>query len=124
MRKPWEESTSDVSVRFYQALRWDLDQIRDVITPRIMQYPTDQALIDRLVEFDDASRNLKHAIIMHKEVLTHSGEVANRWTDERTRASDRPLLGRFLGHRGPLGSAQPAGSQTNRTEELNWVPLH
>ena len=110
-----EESTSDVSVRFYQALRWDLDQIRDVITPRIMQYPTDQALIDRLVEFDDASRNLKHAIIVHKEVLTHSGEVANRWTDERTRASDRPLLGRFLGRRGPLGSAQPAGSQTNRT---------
>ena len=110
-----EESTSDVSVRFYQALRWDLDQIRDVITPRIMQYSTDQALIDRLVEFDDASRNLNHAIIVHKEVLTHSGEVANRWTDERTRASDRPLLGRFLGRRGPLGSAQPAGSQTNRT---------
>ena len=49
-----EESTSDVSVRFYQALRWGLDQIRDVITPRIMQYSTDQALIDRLVEFDDA----------------------------------------------------------------------
>ena len=110
-----EESTSDVSVRFYQALRWDLDQIRDVITPRIMQYPTDQVLIGRLVEFDDASRNLKHAIIVHKEVLTHSGEVANRWTDERTRASDHPLLGRFLGRRGPLGSAQPAGSQTNRT---------
>jgi len=110
-----EESTSDVSVRFYQTLRWDLDQIRDVITPRIMQYPTDQALIDRLVEFDDASRNLKHAIIMHKEVLTHSGEVANRWTDERTRTSDRPLLGRFLGRLGPLRSAQPAGSQTNRT---------
>jgi hypothetical protein len=110
-----EESTSDVSVRFYQTLRWDLDQIRDVITPRIMQYPTDQALIDRLVEFDDASRNLTHAIIVHKEVLTHCGEVANRWTDERTRASDRPLLGRFLGRRGPLGSAQPAGSQTNRT---------
>jgi hypothetical protein len=50
-----EESTSDVSVRFYQALRWVLDQIRDVITPQIMQYSTDQALIDRLVEFDDAS---------------------------------------------------------------------
>jgi hypothetical protein len=110
-----EESTSDVSVRFYQALRWDLDQIRDVITPRIMQYSTDQVLIDRLVEFNDASRKLNHAIIVHKEVLTHSGEVANRWTDERTRASDRPLLGRFLGCRGPLGSAQPAGSQTNRT---------
>ena len=46
-----------------------------------MQYPTDQVLIDRLVEFDDASRNLKHAIIVHKEVLTHSGEVANRWTE-------------------------------------------
>ena len=54
-----EESTSDVSVRFYQALRWDLDQIRDVITPRIMQYATDQVLIDRLVEFNDASRKLK-----------------------------------------------------------------
>ena len=109
-----EESTSDVSVRFYQAPRWDLDQIRDVITPRIMQYSTDQALIDRLVEFDDAIRNLNHAIIVHKEVLTHSGEVANRWTDERTQASDRPLLGRFLRRRGSLGLAQPAGSQTNR----------
>ena len=120
-----EESTSDVSVRFYQTLRWDLDQIRDVITPRIMQYPTDQALIDRLVEFDDASRNLKHAIIVHKEVLTHSGEVANRWTDERTRASDRPLLGRFLGRRGPLGISTTGrvANQSHIRVELGTAPL-
>ena len=110
-----QESTSHVSVRFYQALRGDLDQIRDVITPRIMQYPTDQALIDRLVEFDHASRTLKHAIIVHKEVLTHCGEVANRWTDERTRASDRPLLGRFLGRRGPLGSVGGGAHSSRRS---------
>ena len=81
-----------------------------------MQYPTDKALHQspRRIRRRE-SRNLKHAIILHKEVLTYSGKVANRWTDERTRASDRPLLGRFLGRRGPLGSAQPAGSQTNRT---------
>ena len=51
-----EESTSDVSVRFYQALRWNLDQIRDVITSRIMQYPTDQALIDRLINISTQRR--------------------------------------------------------------------
>jgi hypothetical protein len=68
-----------------------------------MQYSTDQVLIDRLVEFNDASRKLNHAIIVHKDVLTHSGEVANRWTDERTRASNRPLLGQFLGPSWPIG---------------------
>jgi hypothetical protein len=106
------ESTSDVSVRFYQALRWGLDQIRDVITPRIMQYSTDQVLIDRLVEFNDASRNLNHAIIAHKEVRTHGGEVANRWTDERTRASNRPLLGRFLGPSWSIGIDRGNGIDT------------
>jgi len=37
----------------------DLDPIRDIITPRIMQYSAEQVLIDRLVEFNDASRKLK-----------------------------------------------------------------
>ena len=87
----------------------DLDPIRDIITPRIMQYSAEQVLIDRLVEFNDASRKLNHAIIVHKEVLAPSGEVANRWTDERTRASNRPLLGRFLACRGPLGSIGATG---------------
>ena len=120
-----EESTSDVSVKFYQALRWDLDQIQDVITPRIMQYSTDQSLIDRLVEFDDASRNLNHAIIVHKEVLTHSGEVANRWTDERTRGLQSPaartIPGAVVAH---WDQHNRPGRKRIAHKSRTWVPLH
>lgn len=67
-----EKSTSDVAVEFYNEVRWDLDQIQTVLTPRVVQSSRNQALFDVLVEFDDARRNLHNAIIAHKLVVTHS----------------------------------------------------
>ena len=53
-------------------VKWDLDQIRDVLTPRVVQSSNDQQIIDALVEFDDARRKLHNAIIVHKRIVTHS----------------------------------------------------
>ena len=36
-----------------------------------MQNSNDQRIIEALIEFDDASRDLHNSIIVHKEVVTH-----------------------------------------------------
>lgn len=66
-----EKSTSDLSIEFHEDVKWDLDQIRDVLTPRIMQSGADQAVVDALMEFDAARRNMQNAIIAHEQVTTH-----------------------------------------------------
>jgi hypothetical protein len=58
-----EKSTSDLTVEFYEAVKWDLDQIRDVLTPRVVQSSADQEIINALVEFDNARRKLHNAIM-------------------------------------------------------------
>jgi len=65
-------STSDVAVEYYKALRWDLDQIQTVLTPRVMESPAHQTLIDRLADFDQRRRELHHSIRAHKQAVTHS----------------------------------------------------
>jgi len=66
----FDKSASDVAIEYYESVKWDLDQIRDVLTPRVMQSPADQVLIDLLLEFDDARRQLHHTIIVHKQTAT------------------------------------------------------
>ena len=39
-----EDSTSDLSVEFYEVEKWDLDQIRDVLTSRVVQNSGDQQI--------------------------------------------------------------------------------
>jgi len=70
MRVAREKSASDITIDYYKAVRWDLDQIQSVLTPRVMQGPANQALIDLLVEFDDSRRKLHHSIIAHKQAST------------------------------------------------------
>lgn len=65
-----DKSASDVAIEYCEAVKWDLDQIQNVLTPRVMQSPADQTLIDLLIEFDNARRELHHAIIAHKQAVT------------------------------------------------------
>jgi len=71
-----EKSTPDLAVEFYDAVKWDFEQIQDVLTPRVVQSPSDQLVINALVEFDNARRKLHNAIIVHKQVVTHSAFLA------------------------------------------------
>lgn len=68
-----EKSTSDLAVEFYEKVKWDLDQIQYVLTPRVVQSSADQQVINALVEFDNARRKLHNAIIVHKEISIPSG---------------------------------------------------
>ena len=67
-----DKSTSDIAVDFYESVKWDLDQIQNVLTPRILQTPLGHSLADSLVAFDEAHRELRHAIIGHKQAVTHN----------------------------------------------------
>jgi hypothetical protein len=67
-----EKSESDIAIEYYDAVRWDLDQIQNVLTPRVMQSSTDQNLIDLLIEFDSAHRQLHHSIIGHQQAVTQA----------------------------------------------------
>lgn len=66
-----QESTSDRSVAFCEqdSVRWDLDQIRYVLMPRVLQRSSDQQVIDALVAFDGARRKLENAVITHKRIV-------------------------------------------------------
>ena len=66
------KSTSDIAVEYYEALSWDMDQIQNVLTPRVMQNSTDQPLIDALIVFDNARRTLHHSIIGHRQAVTQA----------------------------------------------------
>ena len=61
---------SDYVVELYENTRWDLDQIQRVLTPLMIQSEVDQELIDVLMSFDMARRNLHNAVISHKLIVT------------------------------------------------------
>lgn len=61
-----EKSPSDITVEFYESAKWDLDQIQLVLTPRVVQSQAEQELIDVLIEFDQARRDLHNGVMVHK----------------------------------------------------------
>lgn len=66
------KSTSDIAIDYYKSVEWDLDQIQNILIPRVIQSSEDTSLINLLIEFDDARRELHHSIIAHEQVVTHS----------------------------------------------------
>lgn len=61
---------SDYVVELYENSRWNLDQIQRVLTPLVIQSEADQELIDILMSFDMARRDLHNTIIRHKLIVT------------------------------------------------------
>lgn len=61
-----EKSPSEITVGFYESVKWDLDQIQLILTPRVIQSQAEQELIDVLIEFDQTRRDLHNGIIAHK----------------------------------------------------------
>jgi hypothetical protein len=69
------ESTSDRTVTFYDQSQWDLDQIQTVLLPRLIQSQVDedsQEVIDALIEFDQARRDLHNSVITDKLISIQS----------------------------------------------------
>lgn len=66
-----EKSSSDCAVEYYSAVKWDIDQVRDVLIPRLIESSADQDLIDSAVAFDQAARDLYTAVTVHQRVVTH-----------------------------------------------------
>lgn len=65
-------SLSDQAGDFYDEVKWELEQIQSVLTPRLLASDTDQKLVDTLMEFDHANRALYSAILAHKQAVTQS----------------------------------------------------
>jgi hypothetical protein len=70
-----ENSSSDRSLfdyvfDLYESVKWDLDQIQTVLTPWILQSEADQRIIDSMMIFDEARRQLHNAIIVDKLIST------------------------------------------------------
>ena len=56
----------------YEYVKWNLEQVRTVLTPRVIAGPKDQVLVEQLIQLDQEYRELQHAVIAHKEVCTQS----------------------------------------------------
>lgn len=65
-----DKHLSDYVIDYYEHAKWDLDQIQAILTPMVIQIEADQELIDALVVFDKARRELHNAIISHKLIVT------------------------------------------------------
>jgi len=65
-------SLSDRAEQFYETVKWELEQVQTILTPRLLQSATDQKLIVALMEFDHANRALYSAIMAHKQVVRQS----------------------------------------------------
>lgn len=63
---------SDQAGDFYEEVKWELEQIQSVLTPRLLASATDHRLVEALMDFDHANRALYSAIVAHKEVVTQS----------------------------------------------------
>jgi hypothetical protein len=64
-----DNTFSDIAVEFYQDIQWNLDQISNVLLPRVVQSTTEQEVVDSLVEFDRARLDLHNAVFVHKRIV-------------------------------------------------------
>jgi hypothetical protein len=65
-----DRSLSDYVFNLYDSVKWDLDQIQTVLTHWIIQTEADQEIIDAMMIFDKARRQLHNAIISDKMIST------------------------------------------------------
>ena len=63
-----DNTLSDIAVELYKNIQWDLDQLTNVILPRVIQATNDQEVIDALVGFDRAKQSLHNAVIVQKKI--------------------------------------------------------
>jgi hypothetical protein len=64
-------SQEDVSynvVAYYKKVQWDLDRTGYILTPRVLQFSSNQKIIDVLIEFDDARHQLQNSVIVQEEI--------------------------------------------------------
>ncbi len=60
--------TNQSAFDYYHAIKWDVNQIRFDLIPRVMQSSDNQNLIDTLVEFDDTIQDIQTALIMQNQI--------------------------------------------------------
>jgi hypothetical protein len=64
----YDNTLSDIAVKLYHGIHYDLDHLCDVLLPRVIQESSDQKLIDALVEFDRARWNLRNGVVVHTQI--------------------------------------------------------
>jgi len=65
-------SPSDQAISYQEAVGWDLSEVANVLTPRLLEAQAEQRLVDGLVDFDEARRQLRHSIIAHQQAVTQN----------------------------------------------------
>jgi hypothetical protein len=65
------KTIADIATDYYEGIEWEIDQIIDVLTPRVINSSNDQKIINAITELDKSGRNLHNAIRMHKRKPTH-----------------------------------------------------
>jgi hypothetical protein len=66
---PGDNKLSDIAVEFYQEVQWNLDQVSNVLLPRVVQSTQEQEVIDSITEFDRARLKLHTAAFVHKRIV-------------------------------------------------------
>jgi hypothetical protein len=63
-----DNTLSDIAVEFYHDIQWNLDQISNVLLPRVVQSTNEPEVVDSLIEFDRAKLTLHNAAYVQKRL--------------------------------------------------------
>jgi hypothetical protein len=86
----------------YDDVKWDLGQIRDVLTPRVIQVASDEQLVRELVQLENAERTWVNLLISDAQSAsggTLRGTIAT--LDAAASVYEVLVLREDAGHRGP-----------------------
>ncbi len=59
---------SEQTVEFYEEVRWDLDQICEVLYPRVLDSASSEHVVEALAEFAKSRQNLRNAVYVEKRI--------------------------------------------------------
>lgn len=68
-----DKTITELTMNLYEAIKWDLDQIQDILIPRIVQSSDDQEFINILIELDSSREELYASVISRNNVATNEG---------------------------------------------------
>lgn len=67
------KSATDFPYNLYEVIEWDLDQIQDILIPRVVQSSDDQEFINMLIELDSSRESLYTSVISRNKVTANEG---------------------------------------------------
>ena len=69
--RTYNKGDHGADMKFYEQVKFNLDHIQMILTPRIIQGHGEQELVDALVDFESAGNKLRHEVFLNYTCFPH-----------------------------------------------------